>query len=378
MPGNKKAKKSNANKSNANKSNANKSNANKSNANKPKAKNDTVIIANKPEVLQKYDPEVLQHDEEPEIVANPDQMDEKNTELENSDRLDPMEEQNEIINETQSVKSSTTSSRKEHQSLDQNHDYDQGEKYDEFDIRYNESSLDIEYDEQKYASTTITGAYFSEPDINVLNNDDVKYAHIRSIFSRKNTQECTVCGEAFKKGLNKEIKLVTLGGMAGWIYCKDCEQKSIKRAILERIGDNDSVPMLWLDERCLLKFEYFDKRKHTVTMKYGRVAWNDNANDHQQRKMVYIPMMKDYAIGLWVENYPRDETLKNDVIRSVTLTNLLVNNKNLYESFVMCSNLMASPNIVISYDELPDHVKLRVETARKVELSGSTTKTYEY
>lgn len=176
------------------------------------------------------------------------------------------------------------------------------------------------------------------------------------------------------------MKLVTLGGLTGWIYCKECGNKgSIKQAVIERIGENDSVPMLWLDERCLLKFEHYDRQKHTMTIKYGRVSWNDDGfSDHQQRKLAYLPMMKDYVITLCVENNPSGPSEEDCMMRLVTLTNLLVNNKNLYESFVMCPNLMASSNIVISYNELPNYVKIRVETARNIELSKSTVKTYVY
>lgn len=60
------------------------------------------------------------------------------------------------------------------------------------DICHDDSLIEYEYSNQKYSSTILTNAYFSEPDIKVLQEKnlqekDAKTAHLRSIFSRKKT-----------------------------------------------------------------------------------------------------------------------------------------------------------------------------------------------
>jgi len=262
---------------------------------------------------------------------------------------------------------------------------EKNDEFDELDTKHNEPVLnqiqeldpdqDLEPDQdhdQKYSSDSFTNAYFSEPMIEILQSKDPKTEHVRSIFKGKNPRECMLCGKS-----NKDTKLVTLGGIAGWIYCKKCgDDQSIKKAVLDRIGDNNSVPMLWLNNECLLKYDHRIKHEQKVVTRHGWVNWDDGGFiDHQQRKFSYLPMMQDYTMILRIESKtdPKAEDLQ-----TVTLTNLLVNNKNLYEEFVTCKNLMASPNIVIGYDELPIHIKTMVENARAVALAKPTERMYKY
>jgi len=79
---------------------------------------------------------------------------------------------------------------------------------------------------------------------------------------------------------------------------------------------------------------------------------------HTDIRILFLLNIRDYTMILHVESKtdPKAEDLQ-----TVTPTNLLVNNKNLCEEFVMCKNLMGSPNIVIGYDELPIHIKIMVE-----------------
>lgn len=192
--------------------------------------------------------------------------------------------------------------------------------------------------------------------------DDKKIMHNFNLVNNETKNNTCNVGECGSINICGELVF----GQTVWKYCKDClENGNLKKYIFEYIGKNEVIPMYWLEHNRTLKFVH-DKLNIKCE---GKITWTSILNDEfQQRRLCYIPFFKDYMLPLSWKCSEQEDSEYSD--RLVSLTKLFTLNT-LHKELTNCTNLFNSDIIKFSYNDLPDFVKVKIESAQSMAITAA-------
>ncbi len=155
---------------------------------------------------------------------------------------------------------------------------------------------------------------------------------------------CMVCNT-----IDKDCDEIGVSELYGCIYCPNCLQSGkVKKSILNKIKDTNTIPCLWMDYQKEIPFFRYSQKSITN----AKVAIGFDYN-------LIMPYEEDLSMPLsFGENYAFH--------RSVLVSNIIKHCDWFYSELINCSNIFGKEKrITISYQELPESFKIRLEECRK-------------
>jgi hypothetical protein len=155
---------------------------------------------------------------------------------------------------------------------------------------------------------------------------------------------CMVCNVQ-----DKDCNEIGVSSLYGCIYCPSClESGKLKKAILFNIEEMNIIPCVWMDDQKLISFFRFSQNK----IEDGKLQIFCNYK-------LIVPFEDDLCIPLcFGENYGLN--------RSVSISNIIKHCDWFYHELINCTNIFGKDQrVVISYQDLPESFKSRVEYCRK-------------
>jgi hypothetical protein len=199
-----------------------------------------------------------------------------------------------------------------------------------------------------------------------------------------NRDQCMLC-DYFGKCYE-----INLSPHEGWIYCDACKKEGrLREDILYYMNNKTVLPCYWLTiiKEKFKNWSYYEKSIKEYKNKNIRYLHFFRKSREKSKRPIHTAMIaRGFNPLVFSINNGKlsiyllfDDTETNETSTGlISLANLMYHNPGLYEEITTTNNIFDSDTVMISYDELPEKIRLLVEDAYKESLFCKGSEEFDF
>jgi hypothetical protein len=177
----------------------------------------------------------------------------------------------------------------------------------------------------------------------------------------KSTNICDICDKRVNNNLMNSLMIEPL---FGWLYCNNCEN-TVKFSAITYINKTKDIPLHWFfrsNNQHINKLYFIDEQNNLYVdlfLKSYDLYLFSNKN-----YIKYNNNNNNYYITL----YYNDVITNKKTTRDILINDIFMHNQWFYKELINCKNLFNDNNILISFNDLSNKIKNKINNVYQSKL----------